>query len=159
MKLKDIMTPIVEVVHPDTALQDCARKMKANDIGSIPVCDGDRLVGMVTDRDLVIRAFAEGLSPNDIAVREVMSSPIVFAFEDEDVASAARIMEVKQIRRLAVLNHKRRLVGIVSLGDVAAKTGNEALSGEILQKICEPLFQNPTSREKPSSPMAEADSA
>lgn len=135
MKLKDIMTPQVQVIHPSTALKECAALMKTCDVGAMPVCEGDRLVGMITDRDLVVRALAESVSLNDMAVREVMSSPIVFAFEDDDVESAVRIMEVKQIRRLAVLNHKRRLVGIVSLGDVALKAGNESLSGEVLEKV------------------------
>lgn len=147
MKLKDIMTPKVQVIHPSTALKECAAQMKACDVGAMPVCEGDRLIGMITDRDLVVRALAESVSLNDMAVREVMSSPVVFAFEDDDVESAVRIMEVKQIRRLAVLNRKRRLVGIVSLGDVAVKTGNEALSGEVLEKVCmKPLAPDVTAR-------------
>lgn len=139
MKLKDIMTTDVEVISPDASLKDCAKKMKQLNVGAIPICDGERLLGMITDRDLVIRALAEDRNIEELRAKDVVSSPIVYCFEDEDVESASRIMEVKQIRRLVVLNREKRLVGIVSLGDVAAKIGNEGLSGEVLHKISEPV--------------------
>ena len=138
MQLKEIMTRDVEVVHPDATLQEAARKMRDLDVGPIPVSDGTRLQGMVTDRDIAIRAVAEGRDPASTKVSEVMTPEIVYCFEDQDVDDAVRIMEEKQIRRLLVLNHDKDLVGIVSLGDLAVEGRNRGLTGEALEHISEP---------------------
>jgi len=138
MLLKDVMTTSVEVVHPDATLQEAAQKMKDLDVGPVPVCDGERLVGMLTDRDITIRATAEGRDPKTTPVREAMTPEVVYCFEDQSVEEAARLMEEKKIRRLVVLNRNKKLAGIVSLGDVATSTGNERLSGEILKQVSEP---------------------
>ena len=138
MQIKDVMTSNVEVVHPDTTLQDAAKKMKDLDVGSLPVCDGQRLLGTVTDRDITVRAVAEGRNPTTTPVREVMTSGIVYCFEDQDVREAAKLMKEKQIRRLPILNRDKRLVGIVSLGDLAVDTGNEKMAGQTLTKVSEP---------------------
>lgn len=138
MKLKDIMTREVEVVHPEAPLQEAARKMKDLDVGSIPVCDGDRLVGMVTDRDIAIRAVSEGRDPRSTPVQAVMTPKVMYCFDDQDVEEAARVMADKQIRRLPVLNREKRLVGIVSLGDVSVDTGDKRLSGKTLEEISNP---------------------
>ena len=122
MLLRDVMTPHVEVIHPDATLREAAQKMKTLDVGPVPVCDGDRLQGMLTDRDITIRATAEGRDPNTTRVREVMTPDVVYCFEDQDVVEAARMMEERQIRRLVILNRDKRLVGIVSLGDLAVYT-------------------------------------
>src|SRR5438046_4099256 len=127
MKIQKLMTPKVEVIHPDTPLQQAAATMKRLDVGMLPVCDGERLVGMLTDRDITVRATAEGRDPNSTRVREVMSPDVVYCFEDQDVQDAARVMEDRQIRRLVVLNRDKRLVGIVSLGDLAVHTEDEEL--------------------------------
>jgi CBS domain-containing protein len=132
MLLRDVMTPHVEVIHPDATLTEAARKMKALDVGPVPICDGDRLQGMITDRDITIRATAEGRDPNTTRVREVMTPDIVYCFEDQDVREAAQIMEERQIRRLVVLNREKRLVGIVSLGDLATQTDEAELDSEEL---------------------------
>jgi CBS domain-containing protein len=128
------MTPHVEVIHPDATLREAAQKMQTLDVGPIPVCDGDRLQGMLTDRDITIRATAQGRDPNTTRVREVMTPDIVYCFEDQDVEEAAQIMEERQIRRLVVLNRDKRLVGIVSLGDLATQTGDEELDAEELSE-------------------------
>jgi CBS domain-containing protein len=138
MKLRDIMKSDVEVIPPECNLADAARKMKSLDVGALPICDGERLLGMITDRDITVKGTAEGLNPDQIEVRDIMSSPVIYLFEDENVESAVRLMEVKQIRRLIVLNRDKKLAGIVSLGDLAVKTGNEELAGEALEKISEP---------------------
>jgi len=147
MTLRDVMTPKVEVVHPDATLQEAAQKMKALDVGTIPVCDGDRLVGIVTDRDMAIRAIADGRDPNTTQVRSVMTPDVVYCFEDQDVAEAARRMQERQIRRLLVLNREKRLVGIVSLGDLASQAERqggereEELAEETLEAVSEPSNQ------------------
>jgi CBS domain-containing protein len=138
MKLKEIMTRNIEVVHPNDSLQTAARKMRDRDVGVLPVLDGDQLVGMLSDRDITLRAVAEGANPKAILGRELMTSPVISCFDDQDVKEAARIMEENQIRRVAVLDRKNeQLVGIVSLSDLA-KTQDHQLYGEVLQKVSKP---------------------
>lgn len=114
-------------------------RMRELDVGALPICHNDRIVGILTDRDLVTKALATGLaeSPGGCVAQDIMTSPVVYAYEDEDVDSAVRLMEVKQIRRLIILSRVKRLVGILSLGDVAARSNNASLSAEVLHKICE----------------------
>jgi len=139
MQLKDIMTPNPECIRPDAMLQEAARRMRDLDVGPLPVCgDEGRLVGMITDRDITVRAVAEGKDPKTTPVREAMTEDVVFGYEDQDVADAARVMEQQQIRRLVVLSRDKRLVGIVSLGDLATETGDRATAGEVLQEVSEP---------------------
>jgi CBS domain-containing protein len=138
MQLKEIMTPGVEVISPEASIREAAEKMRHFDIGPLPVCDGDRLVGMLTDRDITVRAVAEGCNPVTTRVREVMTSDVVYGFDDQDIQDATRLMEQYQIRRLPVLNRAKRLVGMVSLGDLAVHPGNQPLAGEVLEQVSEP---------------------
>jgi CBS domain-containing protein len=140
MKLRNVMTRNVEVIQPDAPIQQAAQKMKSLDVGSLPVCDGQRLVGMITDRDIVVRAVAEGdgRQVNQFTVQDVMTGKVVYCYEDDDIDEAARIMSEEQIRRLPVLNRDKRLVGIVALGDVAVDTGDPVLSGKALKDISKP---------------------
>jgi CBS domain-containing protein len=138
MQVKDVMTKGAECVGPDATLQEAARKMKGLDVGPLPVCDSDRLVGMITDRDIVVRALAEGKDPRSTRVRDAMSEGVCYCFEDDDVADAAQQMREKQVRRLVVLNRDKRLAGIVSLGDLAVETGDEHLAGKTLGHVSQP---------------------
>lgn len=138
MQLRDIMTREVQVVCPDATLEDAAKIMQQLDVGPVPVCDGERLVGMLTDRDITIRATAQGKDPKSTTAREVMTPDVVYCYEDQDVQEAARLMEEKQIRRLLVLNRDKRLVGIVSLGDLAEGTHDEELEAEVLEAVSTP---------------------
>jgi CBS domain-containing protein len=140
MKLRNVMTRNVEVIQPDAPIQQAAQKMKSLDVGSLPVCDGQRLVGMITDRDIVVRAVAEGdgRQVNQFTVQDVMTGKVVYCYEDDDIDEAARIMSEEQIRRLPVLNRDKRLVGIVALGDVAVDTADPVLSGKALKDISKP---------------------
>jgi CBS domain-containing protein len=142
MQVKDIMTRSVECIHPDNTLQEAAQKMKALDIGPLPVCVKDRLAGMLTDRDIVLRAVAEGRDPRAVRVRDTMTPEVVYCFEDQDVREVAQLMKEKQIRRLIVLSRNKRLVGIASLGDLAVAGGDEHLTGETLEGICETPAQS-----------------
>jgi CBS domain-containing protein len=112
--------------------------MAALDVGPLPVCKGDELIGMLTDRDITVRAVAEGLDPKTTKVYEVMTPEIIFTYEDEDTGLAAQLMTEHQIRRLVVLNRNKRLVGIVSLGDLAVHTGDVQQAGETLEAVSEP---------------------
>ncbi len=138
MKVKDIMTKEVEIVQPSDSLKEEAQKMRVRDVGFLPVCDGDRLVGVVTDRDIALRATAEGMDPNTSIGRDLITNPIIYCFDDQDVKEAAELMEKHQIRRLAVLSRDDKLlVGVVSLGDIATN-GTKKVSAEVLQSVSEP---------------------
>lgn len=137
MKLRDIMTKDVKVISPDASLKECAKLMDDVDVGAIPVCDNDRLKGIITDRDIVIRAVSDGQDPNQVKVRDAMTSPIIYSYDDEDVHDAAKLMEEKQIRRLVVLDRNKRMCGICSLGDIAVETHDRSLSGEVTEKVSE----------------------
>ncbi|HEX2861991.1 MAG TPA: CBS domain-containing protein [Lacunisphaera sp.] len=138
MKVRDVMTPHARCIGPDSTLVEAAEQMGELDVGSLPICSNDRLAGIVTDRDLALRGITGERDARTTRVREVMSPGIVYVFDDQDVEEAARLMEVKQIRRLPVLNREKRLVGIVSLGDLAVDAGM-ALSGEALREISRPV--------------------
>ena len=138
MQLKEIMTLDVTVIRPDLPLQTAAETMKTLDVGLLPVCDGDQLVGMLTDRDITVRAVAEGRDASKTPVRDVMTPEIIYCFEDQEVREAAELMEEWQIRRLPILNRDKQLVGIVSLGDLAVYTGDEQLAGQTLEGVSEP---------------------
>jgi CBS domain-containing protein len=132
MLVREAMSRDVKTVDPDQALQDAARIMLDTDVGALPVGENDKLVGMITDRDIAVRGVAAGKPPT-ARVREVMSQEVRYCFEDEDTAHVARNMGEQQIRRLPVVDRSKRLVGILSLADLAtsAKTGQAtaALSG------------------------------
>ena len=140
MQLKDIMTPQVECLNPDDSLTHAAQRMRDLDVGSLPICEvNDRLAGIITDRDITVRGVAVGRDPDRTRVADVMTPDIAYCFEDGSIEAAACLMEASQIRRLAVLDHQHRLVGIVSLGDLAVKGGDEKLSAQALEQISEPV--------------------
>jgi CBS domain-containing protein len=139
MQVKDLMTHGAECTAPKTPLDKVAQRMKDLDVGSLPVCDSDRLVGMITDRDITVRATSLALDPATTRVEDVMTPCLHFCFEDQDITEAAGLMKEKQIRRLPVLDRNKRLVGIVSLGDLAVESRDDALSGETLERISEPV--------------------
>jgi CBS domain-containing protein len=138
--LKDIMTREVEVIGPEATLQETAAWMDACGIGFLPVCDNDRLVGVLTDRDIAVRAVAAGSDPKDTRVRDVMTPDVVYTFEEQDVVQAARMIEENQIRRLIVLNSDRRLVGVVSLDDLATSARDKKLAGIVLERVSKPIL-------------------
>ncbi|HYL24420.1 MAG TPA: CBS domain-containing protein [Burkholderiales bacterium] len=132
MRVSEAMTREVRVASPGQSIREVAKVMAEIDAGAMPVGDDDRLVGMITDRDIAIRAVAQGKGP-DTPVREVMSTDqVLYCYEDEDLAHVAQNMGQQQVRRLPVVNREKRLVGIVSLGDVAqteARSANKAVKG------------------------------
>jgi CBS domain-containing protein len=132
------MTRHVECTAPDAPLDEVAQRMKELDVGSMPVCKDDRLAGIVTDRDIVLRSVAAGHDPHADHATDVMTPHIVYVFEDQDVAEAAELMRDKQIRRLPVLSREKRLIGIVSLGDLAVEMGDDRMAGHALEGISEP---------------------
>ncbi|QPQ55297.1 CBS domain-containing protein [Allosphingosinicella flava] len=126
MKVSECMSMDVEVVGPDQPIREAARFMLREDAGSMPVCDGDRLVGMITDRDIAVRAVAEGRGP-DTPVREAMTDEVLYCYDDDDVDEVALKMSDAQVRRFPVVSQEdRRLVGIISLGDISRSSEEDA---------------------------------
>jgi len=125
MKVSEIMTRDVCLASPGQKLRDVAAEMKKRDIGVLPVGDNERLVGMITDRDIAVRGISQGLGP-EASVRDVMSAEVKYCFESDEIGDLAQTMADEQIRRLPVLNDKKRLVGIISLGDLAASRGGRS---------------------------------
>lgn len=136
MKIRDAMTPQVRTVGPEATLREAAQLMAEGDLGALPVTDGERLTGMVTDRDIVIRGIAAGKDV-DAKVSEVMSTEVLYCREDDDVADVCENMSDLQVRRLPVVNADKRLVGIVSLADIA-DGANAADAGQALEAITRP---------------------
>jgi CBS domain-containing protein len=137
MRIAEIMTKDVQVVTPDTDLVTVAKRMKQLDVGVIPVVEGERLVGLITDRDIVIRAIAAGTNVQQAQVREHMSPDPTTVSSDDDVQRATEIMAREQIRRLPVVDNGK-LVGIVSIGDVAVDARKDKQTGDVLEQISEP---------------------
>ena len=126
MKVSECMSCDVEIVSPEQSIREAAQFMLRADAGAMPVGDGERLIGMVTDRDIAVRGVAEGLTP-DASVRDVMSEDLIYCYDDDDVANVAIQMSDAQVRRLPVLSRDGdRLVGIVSLGDISRSEQSEA---------------------------------
>lgn len=136
--IKEVMTRSVYVVPPDASLFDIAAMMRAHDIGAVPVCDGQSLLGMVTDRDIVMKTIGQDVDPKTVGARDIATSPIVYCYEDDDIEEAARIMEVQRIRRLIVLDREKKMQGIVTIGDIAERGASRELIGEIVSKVRAP---------------------
>jgi CBS domain-containing protein len=142
MKLSEIMTREVQILQPDDTLSLAAQKMRDYDIGFLPVCDGESLMGALTDRDIAIRALAGGMDINVMLGRDLMTTPAIYCFDDQDITEAAKVMGENQLRRLVILGREnQRVVGVISLGDLVRK-GITDLSGQVLQRVSEPDHQN-----------------
>jgi CBS domain-containing protein len=147
MKVREAMTRDVRLVKPDQTIRDAAHLMAELDIGALPVEEGDRLVGMITDRDIAVRAVAEGRGP-DTQVREVMSREIKYCFEDQSIDEVTQNMGELRIRRLPVLTREKRLIGILSLGDLAIDETAQDEAGEALGGISRPGGKHSQSEER-----------
>jgi CBS domain-containing protein len=137
MKVREAMTPEVRLAKPDQSIHEVARLMAELDVGALPVEENDRLIGMITDRDIAIRAVAQGRGPETLT-REIMSSDIKYCFEDQSIDEVTQNMGELRIRRLPVVNRDKRLVGILSLGDLAVEETAQDEAGEALGGISRP---------------------
>ena len=138
MKLSSIMTGGIETIRPQATLAEAAKKMASQDIGSLPVCaERRKVIGIITDRDITVRAVARGMDPNLTRVEEVMTKDVLSCSSDSEVEAACELMEKRQVRRLLVTGDDDSPVGIVSLGDIALCL-RESQSGEVLKKVSEP---------------------
>ena len=135
MKLEKMMTRDVEKVSPDDSLEVAARKMRDRNIGLLPVVDGRRIVGVISDRDITVRGIAGGMDPRTTPVRDLATSEVIWCYHDEEVEKAAQLMQDYQIRRMVILNRENQtLAGMVSLGDLTSHT-KSAKVGEILERV------------------------
>ena len=133
------MSKSVEMISSSSNLIETAEKMRSMEMGALPVCEGDELVGMVTDRDIVVRAIAQGMDPSETYIGDVMTPAIYYCFEDDDISDAAKQMEERTIRRLLVFNSDYEPTGFISLADFALKSRDEHLTCELLECVCEPM--------------------
>ncbi len=140
MKVRDVMTSSVDWVTPDTSVVEVAQLMKKDDVGSIPICKENRLIGMITDRDIVLKVVAAGGNTNNISSKDIMSTDITFVSADQDVHEAANLMSEYQIRRLPVLE-KGKLVGILAIGDLAIEKIHINEAGDALSDISQGAHQ------------------
>jgi CBS domain-containing protein len=138
MRVSDVMTRGVRTMTPHETIVQAAQAMEALDVGAIPVCDGDRLVGMVTDRDIVLRGVAQGRPVDSTPLSEVMTRQLCWAYDDQPVEEVAEQMSSAQVRRVPVIDHDRHVVGIVSLGDLAVKARDEGSAARTLEDVSEP---------------------
>ena len=138
MQVKEIMTRSVETIESDARLVEAARKMRSLKVGALPVWENGELIGMITDRDIIIRAVADEKNPSSTSVEEIMTSDVCSCFEDDDIHDAASMMEERSIHRLLVVNDNNDPVGLVSLSDFAVKSHDEHLTYEVLERISEP---------------------
>lgn len=136
MQVGEAMTVRAETIGPGDALRDAARKMRDIGIGALPVCDGDRLVGMLTDRDIVVRSIAAGVAPDAGRVRDAMTPQVIWCFEDEDIQRAAELMQQRAVRRVMVLDRGKRLVGMLSVDDLAV--ASRVLAAEVIERSRQP---------------------
>ncbi len=147
MKVSEAMTRDVRLVTPDQTIRDAAQLMAELDIGALPVQENDRLIGMITDRDITVRAIAEGLGP-DTPIRDAMSSEVKYCYEDQSIEEVTRNMADLRVRRLPVMSRDKRLVGILALGDLATDAAAQDEAGEALGGISRPGGQHSQSAER-----------
>jgi len=137
MNVKQIMTRNVECVEPTIPIAKAAEKMRDLDIGFLAICENDRLVGTITDRDITIRSVVQELDARTADVRQVMTQSVYYCYEDDDIEEVGKEMRQKHVRRMLILNHDKRLVGIISLGDIAKVLGEKTFAGETLGEIAD----------------------
>jgi CBS domain-containing protein len=135
MKIHEVMTRGVETISSGATVEFAARKMLNRNIGFLPVVDSEKVVGVVTDRDMVLRGVSFGLRPAMTTVRQIMTKKVLSVYDDQNLTDASLVMEKNFVHRLLVLDRQERLVGIVSLSDIAAKSKDERLSGHVLAKV------------------------
>ena len=143
MQVSECMSRDVTLANPQITVEEAAIAMKAGDFGAIPIGENGQLLGMITDRDIVVRSIAEGQDPKSTTVQEVMSKNVASCYEDQDVNEVVELMGQKQIRRMPVLDRKEKLVGILAIGDVVQEDSQATASGQALSQISQPSDSRP----------------
>ena len=138
LRIKEVMTPHAVVTRPDVTLQEAAWRMKVMDVGALPVCDGDDILGIITDRDIAVRAVADGRDATRSQVHEFMTPDVILCREDDDMAAAGRLMAENQVRRLVVVDDDGRISGIISISDMALDRQDRRLAGRVLSEVSQP---------------------
>ena len=138
MKISEIMTKEPNYIGLNESLEEAARRLRDLDVGMLPVGDGIKLKGMLTDRDITVRVVAEGIDPKTVRISDVMTPEVLYAFEDQDVEEAAKMMDDQQIRRLVILNREKDMVGILALADIANRVKDPEVESEALEGVSKP---------------------
>jgi CBS domain-containing protein len=138
MKVREIMNSQVQQISSSAMISEAANRMKIHNVGVLPVLQDNKIIGMLTDRDIVVRAVAVGMNPRMTVVKDIITPEVLYCSEDDDIEKAAKIMEDSQVRRLLVLGSEDTVVGLLSLGDIALKTSNNRLTWEVLERVCGP---------------------
>ncbi len=141
MQIKEAMTRDIDMIDPNMTIDKAAKLMAEDDVGFLPVGENDRLVGMLTDRDIAIRAVARGKDPSRTTVRDVMTDHVLYCYEDESIETAAQNMAKLQIRRMPIVNRDKRLVGVISLADIARKCDSNQ-AGMALKHVAQPTRES-----------------
>ncbi len=139
MNVRDLMSRDVQTIEAADTLHHAAQRMRDLDVGPLPVLERGQLVGMLTDRDIVVRVVAEGRDPRSVPVRDAMTADVFFCFEDESLEQAAQVMESRQIRRLVVLDRDRNIAGILALADLARGDAGGAIVNDLVEEISQPV--------------------
>jgi CBS domain-containing protein len=145
MQIREVMTQGAEIINSSAPAMEAAAKMRDLDVGSLPVCDGKKLKGFLTDRDIAVRLVASGLDSSTTKVSEIMTPDATYCFDDQTLEEAAAVMEARQIRRLPILSRDKQLIGMLSLGDLAVRTlgtDDHDLADDALNDISEPSDPN-----------------
>jgi len=137
VQIRECMTKKVELANPQMTVSQAAKKMRDGDFGFMPVGENDKLVGVITDRDIAVRAVASGLDPNKATVREIISDDVLFCYDDQNIEDVALNMGEKQIRRFPVLNREKRMIGVVSLGDMARANLEKDEKEDVEDALCQ----------------------
>lgn len=138
MQVQEIMTTNFEMIESTSSLNQAAEKMKSLNVGVLPVKEGTKLIGLITDRDIVVRALAEGRDPSSTQAKDIVSSELICCSQQDSIEDCAKLMEEKKVRRVVVCDQENTPVGIISIGDIAAKSKQEQLVGQALETISEP---------------------
>ncbi len=135
MQAKDVMTKKPEFLPPTATLKEVALSMKSHDFGFVPIGENDRLVGTITDRDITVRAIAKGKDPNKTIARDIMTEKLEYCFDTDDLGKVVSHMQEAKVRRIVVLNKSKRMVGIISLGDIACKGNDAEMCGSLTEEV------------------------
>jgi CBS domain-containing protein len=137
MIAKDIMTSNVDIIYPNTSITEAAKLMAKNDYGFLPVCDGKKLRGVITDRDIVVKVIAENKSPGESKAEEVMTDKVIYCYENDELEEISKLMKQEQIRRLVVLDNDKKLAGVISIGDIVTKNDEQEVNSDLIKDISE----------------------
>jgi CBS domain-containing protein len=137
MKIKEVMTKSADIIDPSASIIEAAKLMAKNNYGFLPVCDGQKIIGVITDRDIVVNGIAKAINPEEAIVKDIMTGKVLYCYENDAVQEVASLMEEEQVRRLIVLDDNKKIVGVVSLGDIVTKQDQQEINSNLIKAVSE----------------------